>query len=105
MAEKIELEKLQNLKVWNMMEIVVEDNFAVVLQKFPNSCHCEQCLADIKALALNNLKPHYVATDKGGVYERVNLSGMLSKIDVLRAMTEAAEKVAAHPHHVSQNKE
>lgn len=99
MSEKLKLRDVQALNVYNIMETVVEDNFPTLIEKFPDSCHCRQCLSDIKALALNKLKPHYVASDKGSIYERVNLSGMMSKIEIIRAMTEAAEVVSKSPHH------
>ena len=99
MTESIKLSKVQSLKVSNVMEAIVDDNFGAILPKFPDICKCDQCLADIKAVALNKLTPHYVASDKGSVYERANLTGMLYKIDVLRALTEAAEIVSKNPHH------
>lgn len=99
MNEQLSVGALKELPVFNIMERVVDDHFEAVMKKFPGACRCQQCLSDIKALALNNLKPHYVSSDKGGVFERVNTSDMLVKVDVLRAMTEAAEKVTSNPRH------
>ncbi|MBQ2009480.1 MAG: late competence development ComFB family protein, partial [Selenomonadaceae bacterium] len=45
------------------------------------------------------LKPHYVSSDRGNLFERINTSDMMVKVDVLRAMTEAAEKVTRNPRH------
>lgn len=99
MAIKFNKETIKDVHVTNIMERLVDEQFPVVMQKFPNACCCAQCLSDIKALTLNNLKPRYVSTDKGGVYERVNLMDMMVKVDALRAMTEAAEKVTNNPRH------
>lgn len=99
MAEKFNKDALKELTVINIMELVVDEQFPVVMQKFPGACCCKQCLSDIKAMALNGLKPHYVSSERGNLFERINTSDMIIKVDVLRAMTEAAEKVTSHPHH------
>ena len=99
MAGKLTSDMLKDLTVTNVMEMVVDEQFPIVMQKFPDACCCSQCLSDIKALALNNLKPHYVSSDRGNLFERINTSDMMVKVDVLRAMTEAAEKVTRNPRH------
>ena len=103
MSTKLTSDVLKQLTVTNVIEMVVDEQFPVVMQKFPGACCCVQCLSDIKALALNNLKPHYVSSDRGNLFERINTSDMIIKVDVLRAMTEAAEKVTRNPRH--SNKE
>ncbi|MGM9540638.1 late competence development ComFB family protein [Anaerovibrio sp.] len=102
MAEKLTNDVLKQLSVTNVIEMVVDEQFPVVMQKFPGACCCVQCLSDIKALALNNLKPHYVSSDRGNLFERINTSDMIVKVDVLRAMTEAAEKVTRNPRHTDK---
>ena len=102
MAEKLTNDILKQLTVTNVIEMVVDEQFPVVMQKFPGACCCVQCLSDIKALALNNLKPHYVSSDRGNLFERINTSDMIIKVDVLRAMTEAAEKVTRNPRHANK---
>ena len=102
MAEKLTNDVLKQLTVTNVIEMVVDEQFPVVMQKFPGACCCVQCLSDIKALALNNLKPHYVSSDRGNLFERINTSDMIIKVDVLRSMTEAAEKVTRNPRHANK---
>ena len=102
MAEKLTSDILKQLTVTNVIEMVVDEQFPVVMQKFPGACCCVQCLSDIKALALNNLKPHYVSSDRGNLFERINTSDMIIKVDVLRSMTEAAEKVTRNPRHANK---
>ncbi len=102
MAEKLTSDVLKQLTVTNVIEMVVDEQFPVVMQKFPGACCCVQCLSDIKALALNNLKPHYVSSDRGNLFERINTSDMIIKVDVLRSMTEAAEKVTRNPRHANK---
>ena len=102
MSTKLTSDILKQLTVTNVIEMVVDEQFPVVMQKFPGACCCVQCLSDIKALALNNLKPHYVSSDRGNLFERINTSDMIIKVDVLRSMTEAAEKVTRNPRHANK---
>ena len=99
MDGKLSKDAFKDLNVTNIMEMVVDEQFPVVMQNFPGACCCKQCLSDIKAMTLNGLKPHYVSSDRGNLFERINTSDMIIKVDVLRAMTEAAEKVTRNPRH------
>ncbi len=99
MPIKFKKETLKEIHVANVMERLVDEQFPIVMAKYPDACCCRQCLSDIKALTLNNVKPRYVSTDRGDLFERVNISDMLVKVDVLRAMTEAAEKVTNNCRH------
>ena len=99
MDGKLSKDAFKDLTVTNIMEMVVDEQFPIVMQKFPGACCCKQCLSDIKAMTLNGLKPHYVSSERGNLFERINTSDMIIKVDVLRAMTEAAEKVTMNPRH------
>ncbi|MBU5677579.1 late competence development ComFB family protein [Alkaliphilus sp. MSJ-5] len=67
--------------------------------KYGNQCVCEQCTNDIKAIALNNLKPRYIATEKGSVLSKANMFTVQSEIDVTKVLVEAMEKVNKLPKH------
>ena len=99
MTIKFDRETLKDVHVANVMERLIDEQFPVVMQKFPNACCCAQCLSDIKALTLNTLQPRYVSTDRGDLFESVNIMDMMIKVDALRAMTEAAERVTNNPRH------
>ena len=99
MDGKLSKDAFKDLTVTNIMEMVVDEQFPVVMQNFPGACCCKQCLSDIKAITSNGLKPHYVSSERGNLFERINTSDMIIKVDVLRAMTEAAEKVTRNPRH------
>lgn len=90
---------LKDVHVANVVERLIDEQFPIVMKKFPDVCCCHQCLSDIKALALNGLKPRYVSTDRGDLFERVHISDMMVKVEALRAMTEAVEKVSSNPRH------
>ena len=87
------------IEVYNIMEDLVDQNMKKIVEQIPNVCYCEQCIADITAMALNNLKPRYVSSAKGGVLARVMGTTAVEQINLIREITSAAEKVAARPHH------
>lgn len=65
-------------------------------------CSCEECIFDIAALALNELPPKYVVTEKGELYSKTNILRQQFEVDVLAAITKAAEKVRENPRHDDQ---
>ncbi len=83
----------------NYMEIVVDHLLPSMLKVFPNVCQCEQCLNDIRAIALNHLKPQYVVTDQGEVYTRINEMNIQFETDVMKALIDAIAIVSKNPRH------
>jgi len=71
----------------------------LVEDAYKNKCTCEQCINDIKAIALNNLRPRYVATETGSVLSKANMFTVQSDTDVTKALVEAIEKVNRLPRH------
>lgn len=84
----------------NLMEDFVEQAIDECFEKEPNVCTCDRCRNNIAALALNQLKPVYVSTDKGEVYSRISeeLDSQL-KADLALAVYTAIQKVAKNPRH------
>lgn len=64
-----------------------------------NCCKCDQCKEDVISCALNRLAPHYVDTERGRAFVRVNTMSSQFEIDILTAIYEAAEIVRRHPRH------
>jgi len=62
-------------------------------------CHCDQCLDDVLAMALNHLPPRYATTDEGQLYVQVEYLRPQLRSDILRELTQAALRVSSHPHH------
>lgn len=85
--------------VKNYMEIVVEHLLPLVLEEYKDICICEKCIDDIKAIALNNLKPLYVVSERGELYTKVNELKIQFKIDTITAITEAINIVTKNPKH------
>ncbi len=87
------------LRIKNYMEDVVDHILPDVLKKYPELCNCKQCISDIKALALNNLPPKYVATPMGEVYTKINELSIQFEADAIRAIIDAIDKVNKSPRH------
>ena len=83
----------------NVMEKMVELKIEEHISK-TKCCPCEQCVEDIKAIALNNLPPKYVSTQKGELFSRLD-SIMVKQhnVDIDIAVLNAIEFVSTHPHH------
>ena len=83
----------------NYMEDVVEHILPSMVKAFPNSCTCERCIEDIKAITLNHLKPHYIVTDKGTIYSRLQEMEVQFETDVMKAIIDAISIVSKNPRH------
>lgn len=83
----------------NYMEIVVDELLPQMFYKFPDMCTCTRCLEDIKAIALNNLKPLYIATETGLLYAKANDLLIQFNTDVIRELTTAIGIVSKNPKH------
>jgi competence protein ComFB len=81
------------------MEDIVEDLFAVVLVNYEGVCTCDRCIDDVKAIALNNLKPLYATSENGRLYNKMNEMKAQFRIDVINELTKAMEKVCDNPFH------
>jgi len=87
------------MKVHNYMENAVDKLIDKVLDQYQNICKCEICRNDIKAIALNKLKPHYVSTPKGDLYTKVDEMYIQFEADVIRVLVDAIEIVGKNPRH------
>ncbi|MDN3955386.1 late competence development ComFB family protein [Sporolactobacillus laevolacticus] len=85
--------------IHNVMEEAVKDLLEKHWRNLSVSCHCETCKADVFALSLNRLKPHYVRAQAGSMYAKANLMTTQARATILTAITESAKVVSAYPHH------
>lgn len=83
----------------NYMEIAVDHVLPNLLKAFENICTCEKCKLDMKAIALNKLKPHYVVTDKGALYSKVEEMNGQFETDVMKSLIDAIDIVSKNPRH------
>jgi len=82
----------------NFMEYIVLSQLKDMLEKM-DVCKCERCRMDIAALALNNLPPKYVVSDKGELYSKIDSITVQFEADVIAAITKAAKTVKEKPNH------
>lgn len=85
----------------NYMEVAVDHILPNLLRAFPEICICEQCLLDIKAIALNNLKPHYTVTDAGETWSKIDEMRIQFEADIMKALIDSITMVSKQPRHDS----
>lgn len=83
----------------NYMEDAVDHIIPSVLENYSDICKCEKCILDIKAIALNKLKPMYTATINGSVYIKVNELNNQFRIDIINEIMKAIAIVSKKPRH------
>jgi competence protein ComFB len=81
------------------METIIHNRMPVVLKNMQDICVCERCQLDILACALNNMPPRYVVTLKGSFYTKLSILEGQFDVDVVRAITDAAVRIAKDPRH------
>jgi len=86
------------VQIKNYMEEIVFNLMKDVLEDI-NMCTCEKCLLDIGAIALNDLPPKYIVSEKGELYSKVNALKQQFEVDVIAAITKAAVLVKRKPRH------
>lgn len=84
----------------NCMEDVVSDLLPDLLIKYQGICTCDKCIQDIKAIALNNLKPLYVVTEEGRLFTKVSQLETQFRIDVVNQLVRAIDIVSSNMRHI-----
>lgn len=79
-------------KVRNYMEDIVNKMIDEALRDM-DVCKCEVCQNDMKALALNELLPKYIASIKGEEYIKTSYLEPKFEEDAISSLTRAAIKV------------
>lgn len=69
------------------------------LKTHPRTCNCDLCQEDILALSLNQLPPHYVASEQGAIFPEVSFDQIGGKAQVIAAITRAINQVSENPRH------
>ncbi|MBP7401436.1 MAG: late competence development ComFB family protein [Clostridia bacterium] len=62
-------------------------------------CRCNKCRLDIIAIALNQLPPRYVVTEKGALLASSDLLAMQKSTDYLSTVVAAIRLVDSAPRH------
>lgn len=86
------------MKLRNIMEIIVKKEVEQSKHLLELACQCDQCLADIMAISLNQYPPKYIVNDDLEPYVRVGYEMMQQeRAGVLTAIVNAAKKVNQNP--------
>ncbi|AWW25768.1 late competence development ComFB family protein [Acetobacterium carbinolicum] len=83
----------------NYMEDVVDSFLPHMLEQYPEICRCELCMEDIKAIALNKLKPAYFVTREGLLFSKIDEMTSQHKADLTSELTRAIDIVSKNPRH------
>lgn len=82
----------------NVMQVLVEEYAAKYIKMF-GVCDCDRCVADIKAIALNNLPPKYVIMDKRDIIPKLTFYEGKYNSDITSQVLQACKTVMNRPHH------
>jgi competence protein ComFB len=83
----------------NFMELAVDRVMNKILHELNLVCTCERCQMDIKAIALNNLTPHYVVSGVGEIFAEVNQLYIQHETNIIAELASASALVGKHPRH------
>lgn len=84
----------------NYSEEAVDNLLDNVLSKYNNICKCEKCKLDIKAYALNLLKPKYIVSEQGEIYTRaINEIDKQEVINITEYIMKGIDIVSKNPKH------
>ena len=87
-----------------MLHNVVEDHVQEWLEKVIERyecCKCAKCRMDMTAMALNNLKPHYVVSRD--VFSKTRYLNQHAQNEILMAVVKAVDFIKDHPRHDWEN--
>ena len=83
----------------NEAERLVLDQLELQLGELgSDACRCEDCILDMAAFALNNVKPLYRVSLMGTLYEKA-LDGSEYESEVAEAVSQAIKRIVANPSH------
>lgn len=90
------------MELKNLMEDLVRQRLDEITASDQDFCRCEQCRLDITAIALNELPPRYVVTQRGETYSKADILEIQRYVDVVAAVTKAVQTVGKNPRHQRQ---
>lgn len=81
----------------NYMEVLVDQHLPIVIKNQSHIKDCEECKNDIRAIALNHLKPHYINNDRGLIFTKLKDLDSQFQSDIIRELVKATEKISNNP--------
>ena len=90
----------------NYMEVLIEQVLNDILDSnkdYADVCRCERCINDIKAKALNNIKPFYVTGKKGEIYGEYYIREFQNNTNIVMELAKAIECVNNNKNHKAEH--
>ena len=81
------LRNVNEARVWELAQYF--------FQIYSEYCSCRECVLDMVAITLNNIKPHYQVREK----DDSKAIRKVSDEEILNIMKKADDKVKKYPHH------
>ncbi len=83
----------------NEAESLVLKELETQLPEAQGVCTCQDCVLDMAAYALNNVKPYYRVSLMGTLYARAATDQSSYAREIQKAVKEAIKKISANPSH------
>lgn len=97
-AETPEPEEEEEPNYVNVMQVLVEEKAEKYMEMF-GICRCGMCKADVKAYALNHLKPKYVVMGQREMIPKLTFYEAQNSSDITAEIIKACKVVMNTPHH------
>ena len=97
-APKPEPKPEPDLVVLNVMEKLVELKAPRYIKMF-GLCSCERCAADVRALTLTNLQPHYLVVPRSDAQAMITIFESRFNSTIFAQLTRACKIIADNPRH------
>ena len=88
--------------VKNYMEDLVDQILMDILnnnEDYKDVCRCDSCISDIKAKALNNIKPFYITGKKGEIYGEYFIREFQNNTNIVMEVVKAIECIKNNKTH------
>lgn len=83
--------------VINAMEKIMHDLLDEYLEQLHMDCTCDECKADVLALALNKVKPRYVTEREKEAYVKATYVDKQELTSLIVVLAECAKIVSKNP--------
>lgn len=87
------------MELHNYMEDLVVETLEKLLSERKDVCACKKCKLDMTALVLNKFPSKYALTEKGKVYTKLAQLELQLKVDIVKELTQAIERIKNNPRH------
>jgi len=88
--------------VINYVELCVKkflENILDTDSNYSDFCRCDQCIDDVMAKSLNNLKPYYITTKTGEVFAEYSSLEMQNNAEIIKEVISAIDYVSKNKRH------